>query len=155
MTTTDGENYTLNNLVLTADSIKFRQDYDWATSWGGTAFPTGSPSGADLAATAGTWDVTFKRSTGAYSFTPSSLAVNKFDKVSLNAYPNPTKTSWNITSNDDITSVQVYDMLGKSVYAKTTTSKELSINAAELSKGMYFAKVSTANGTSTVKLVKE
>jgi starch-binding outer membrane protein SusE/F len=156
MATIDGENYTLNNLVLTSGDIKFRQNNNFVDqSWGGTAFPTGSPSGSNLTATAGTWDVTFTRSTGAYSFT-TSLAVKNFKAASFKAYPNPTKNSWNITSgNDDITSVRVYDILGKSVYAKTASSKEVTVNAADLSKGVYFAKVSTANGTSTVKLVKE
>jgi hypothetical protein len=51
--------------------------------------------------------------------------------------------------------VQVYDILGKSVYTKYSSSKEVTVNAAEFSKGVYFAKVATANGTSTVKLVKE
>jgi hypothetical protein len=155
MNTIDGENYTLTNLVLTAGEIKFRQDYAWANSWGGTAFPTGSPSSSNLVATAGTFDVTFTRSTGAYTFTTSALAVKNFNAGSFKVYPNPAKTSWNITSNDDITSVQVYDMLGKSVYAKTASSKEVTVNAADLSKGVYFAKVSTANGSSTVKLIKE
>ena len=156
MTTTDGENYTLTNITLTTDAVKFRQDYDWATSWGGTGFPTGSPSGDNIPATSGNWNVTFKRSTGAYSFTASTLAVNKFDTVSFKAYPNPTNDSWNIVSgNDDITSIQVYDVLGKSVYAKTAASKEVTINASELSRGVYYARVATENGTSTVKLVKE
>lgn len=155
MTTTDGENYTLNNLVLTADFIKFRQDYAWTTSWGGSAFPTGTPNGSDIAATAGTWNVTFTRSTGAYAFTPS-LAVKNFDAKSFKAYPNPTRDSWNIVSgNDDITSIQVYDVQGKTVYAKFGASKEVSVNASQLSNGVYFAKVSSANGTSTIKLVKE
>jgi hypothetical protein len=155
MTTTDGENYTLNNLVTTAGPIKFRQDYAWDTSWGGTAFPLGTPSGADLAATAGTWNVTFTRSTGAYTFT-TALAVNKFDAKSFSAYPNPTTDSWNIVSgNADITSIQVYDVLGKVVYTKFSSAKEVSVNASELSKGVYFAKVSTANGQSTLKLIKE
>jgi hypothetical protein len=155
MATTDGENYTLNNLVLTAGPVKFRQDYAWDTSWGGTAFPLGTPSGSDLAATAGTWNVTFVRSTGVYAFTAVALAVKDFNAKSFSAYPNPTKNNWNITSIDDITSVQVFDILGKSVYAKKASSKEVSVDAAQLSKGVYFAKVSTAKGTSTVKLVKE
>jgi len=157
MATTDGENYTLNNLVLTDGPIKFRQNNNFVDqSWGGTAFPTGTPSGDNLNATAATWNVTFTRSTGAYSFTVTPLAVNKFDTAKFKAYPNPTRDSWNIVSgNDDITSIRVYDVLGKSVYAKTAASKEVSVNASELSKGVYFAKVSTANGTSTVKLVKE
>ena len=71
-------------------------------------------------------------------------------------YPNPTRNSWNIVSgNDDITSVEVYDMLGKSVYNKAASSKEVNVNASALSQGVYFARVSTAKGTSSVKLVKE
>jgi hypothetical protein len=156
MATTDGENYTLNNLVLTAGPVKFRQDYAWDTSWGGTAFPLGTPSGSDLAATAGTWNVTFVRSTGVYAFTAVVLALNDFKAKSFSAYPNPTRNSWNIVSgNDDITSVQVFDMLGKSVYNKAASSKEVNVNASALSQGVYFARVSTAKGTSTVKLVKE
>jgi hypothetical protein len=156
MATTDGENYTLNNLTLVDGPVKFRQDYAWDSSWGGTAFPLGTPSGSDLAATAGTWNVTFVRSTGVYTFTAVALAVNDFNAKSFSAYPNPTRNSWNIVSgNDDITSVQVFDMLGKSVYGKSASSKEVNVNAATLSKGVYFAKVSTAKGTSTVKLVKE
>jgi hypothetical protein len=46
-------------------------------------------------------------------------------------------------------------MLGRSVYTKATSSNDVSVNASNLSKGTYFAKVSTENGTSTVKLVKE
>ncbi|NDP26205.1 MAG: T9SS type A sorting domain-containing protein [Flavobacterium sp.] len=155
MTTTDGENYNFTNLMTTDGPIKFRQDYDWTTSWGGTGFPTGTPSGGDLPATAGTWNVTLVRSTGVYTFT-SALGVNQFDSKSFSAYPNPTRGSWNIVSgNDDITSIQVYDVLGKTVYAKNSASKEVSVNATELSKGVYFAKVSTANGTSTLKLIKQ
>ncbi|MFI0490489.1 T9SS type A sorting domain-containing protein, partial [Flavobacterium sp.] len=154
MATTDGENYTLNNLVLTAGDIKFRQDYAWDTSWGGTLFPTGTPSGTNLTATAGTWNVTFTRSTGAYTFT-TSLAVKGFNASSFSAYPNPTQSSWTITSGSDaITSVQIFDVLGQSVYAKTTSSNEVSVNASNLSKGTYLAKVATANGSSTIKLVK-
>lgn len=155
MSTTDGENYTLNNLVLIDGPIKFRQDYAWTTSFGGTMFPTGSPSGDNLNATAGTWNVTFTRSTGAYTFTPS-LSVTKFDAASFKAYPNPTRASWTITSgNEDITSVRVFDVLGKAVFTKFGAEKEVSVNASELSKGVYFAKVATANGESTLKLVKE
>jgi len=157
MSTIDGENYTLNNLVLTDGPIKFRQNNNFVDpSWGGTAFPTGTPSGDNLNATAGTWNVTFVRSTGVYAFTAVALALNDFNAKSFSAYPNPTRNNWNIVSgNDDITSVQVFDMLGKSVYNKAASSKEVNVNASALSQGVYFARVSTAKGTSTVKLVKE
>jgi hypothetical protein len=117
-------------------------------------FPAGTKTGKDIPTTAGTYNLKYNILTGAYDF-GTNLGVSKFNAKSFKAYPNPTKSSWNISSNDEITSVKVYDVLGKSVYARNSAAKEVSVNASELSKGVYFAKVSTANGTSTVKLVKE
>lgn len=155
LSSVDGINYTINNLVVVNGGAKFRLNNAWGGDWGGKTFPSGTKTGDNIPTSAGTYNVTVNVLTGAYSFT-NSLAVNKFDAKSFSAYPNPTRSSWNIVSgNDDITSVQVYDVLGKTVYAKNSASKEVSVNATELSKGVYFAKVSTANGTSTIKLVKE
>ncbi len=179
MTSTDGITYTLTDQAFLVDGanptpdpearLKIRDNHTWNVNFGtstgtdGSNYPdlTGTSQngvnggGGNIFIDYGTYDVSFNRTTGAWAFTLKSLAVNKFDAGSFKVYPNPAKTSWNILSNDDITSVQVYDILGKSVYAKTASSKEVSVNAAELSKGVYFAKVSTANGSSTVKLVKE
>lgn len=176
MTTTDGITYTLTNQAFLKDGgstdpeahLKFRDNGAWNVNFGtsggnGSNLPNlfdtaqngKNGGGGDIFIPYGTYDVTFNRTTGAWAFT-TVLGVNKFDQASFKAYPNPTRDSWNITSgNDDITSIQVYDVLGKSVYARTAASKEVNVNASELSRGVYFAKVSTANGTSTVKLVKE
>lgn len=154
LSTVDGENYTLKGLVVLDGLVKFRENHEWKNSWGGATWPSGASTAGNIPSVAGTYDVTFNRLTGAYNF-GTALAVKNFSAGSFRAYPNPTKSSWNITSNDDITSVQVYDILGKSVYTKYSSSKEVIVDAAELSEGVYFAKVSTANGTSTVKLVKE
>lgn len=155
MSTTNGIDYTLNGLVVTNGAAKFRENNAWGTNWGGVGFPLGTTSGSDIVTVAGTYNLTFNRTTGAYDF-GTNLGVNKFDSKSFSAYPNPTRDSWNIVSgNDDITSIRVYDVLGKSVYARAAASKEVTVNASELSSGVYYAKVATANGESTVKLVKE
>lgn len=160
LTTVDGVNYTKNNLVVTnfapGGGAKFRLNNAWAGGdWGGNTFPAGTKTGGNIPTVAGTYNLTVNVLTGAYDF-GTSLGVNKFDQASFKAYPNPTSDSWNIVSgNDDITSIQVFDVLGKSVYARTAASKEVTVNASELSRGVYYAKVATANGESTVKLVKE
>jgi hypothetical protein len=168
MATIDGANYTITRTLFATSSnsaptpgaaagVKFRLNNSWDTNWGGTAFPVGPTLGnnENIMVNAGTYAITFNRLTGVYNFgTP--LGVTKFDAKSFSAYPNPTRDSWNITSgNDDITSIQVYDVLGKVVSTKFSSSKEVSVNASELSKGVYFAKVVTANGQSTLKLIKE
>ena len=155
MSTVDGVNYTLDGLVVTSGAAKFRQNNAWSVNSGGSTFPAGTSGGGDIPTIAGTYNLKYNAITGAYDF-GTALAVTKFDASSFKAYPNPTTGSWNITSgNDDITSLQVYDVQGKAVYTKFGASKEVNVNASELSKGVYFAKVSTANGSSTLKLVKE
>jgi len=155
LSTVDGVNYTLNGLVVTAGAAKFRFNNAWAVNTGGDLWPAGPKTGNDIPTQAGKYNVKYNILTGAYDF-GTALAVTKFDAASFKAYPNPTRGSWTITSgNEDISSVRVYDVLGKVVYTKFGAEKEVTVNASELSKGVYFAKVATANGESTLKLVKE
>lgn len=74
LTTTDGVTYTISGLVIAptdgSTEVKFRQDHDWPINWGAATFPSGigTNGGANIPAVAGTWDVTFNITTGAYSF---------------------------------------------------------------------------------------
>jgi hypothetical protein len=154
LTTTDGANYSIINVALIADQIKFRSNNDWSQeNWGGVTFPSGP--GADLNGNivvdvAGNYDATFNRVTKAYAFTPN-LATTSFAKSNFKVYPNPSNTNWNFTSAKDvITSIQVVDMLGKVVATSTSTT----VDASALTTGVYFAKVATASATETIKVVK-
>jgi hypothetical protein len=154
LTTTDGANYSIINVALIADQIKFRSNNDWSQeNWGGVTFPSGP--GADLNGNivvdvAGNYDATFNRVTKAYAFTPN-LATTSFAKSNFKVYPNPSNTNWNFTSaKDAITSIQVVDMLGKVVATSTSTT----VDASALTTGVYFAKVATASATETIKVVK-
>jgi starch-binding outer membrane protein SusE/F len=156
LTTTDGETYTISNLVVTTAAsgggAKFRYDNTWSdVNSGGTSFPTATSStGDNIPTVAGTYDVTFTRSTGAYNFGPA-LATTSFAKSNLKVFPNPSNTNWNFTSSKEIiTSIQVIDMLGKVV----ATSASTTVDASALTTGVYFAKVATATATETIKVVK-
>jgi starch-binding outer membrane protein SusE/F len=156
LSTTDNETYTLNNLVVNAGICKFRQENNWdIPSFGGTDFPIGSNATNNenitvTAAQAGTYNVTFIRSTGSYTFTPS-LATTSFSTAGFKVYPNPSNNVWNfISAKEAIVSVQVIDMLGKVV----VTSNNTTVDASALNAGVYFAKVTTATGTASLKVVK-
>ena len=83
MTTTDGINYTISNIFLTGATnqiggisadywVKFRQDNNWTTNWGSTAFPSGvgTQGGANINVTIpGNYSVSLNIQTGAYTFT--------------------------------------------------------------------------------------
>ncbi|WP_293873761.1 T9SS type A sorting domain-containing protein [Flavobacterium sp.] len=72
--TTDNINYTLTNVELTSATgpstgIKFRQDHQWTINWGGN-FPNanGTQNGPNIQTVAGTYDITFNRTNGTYTF---------------------------------------------------------------------------------------
>lgn len=92
-----------------------------------------------------------------FSENPSAfLSVDKFNLSDVSVYPNPSENVWNIKSlSEEITSIQVYDMLGKQVLSIALNAIETKINNSQLTQGVYFAKLNTAVGSETVKLVKK
>jgi len=86
----------------------------------------------------------------------TTLGTKDFKIAGLNVYPNPSKNSWTIkTSNINMSAIKVYDILGKNVLSSTPNATEAVINGSSLKAGLYFAQIKTANGVSSIKLVKE
>ena len=77
MTTADGTTYTLSGFTFLAGEAKFRQDDAWTVNWGDTAFPTGTAlqGGPNIPVPAGTYSVTFNRTTGNYNFGYVSIGI--------------------------------------------------------------------------------
>jgi hypothetical protein len=82
------------------------------------------------------------------------LSNSNFELSSFNVYPNPTQNVWNITSKQNITSVVLFDVMGKKVQEVTPNATSLELNAAELANGIYFANVTSELGTKVIKLIK-
>lgn len=158
MTSTDGGiTYKLLNYEFVDGSAKFRKDDAWTVNWGAATFPsgTGVQDGVDIPVTAGFYDVSFNTSTGAYSFAPTlSRSDFQLGNAGVSIYPNPTTDSWNVSANETIVSVQILDAFGKTVGFNSGTSSVVSVNASNLSTGLYFAVVTTKNAVQTVKLIK-
>jgi hypothetical protein len=76
--------------------------------------------------------------------------------VSIAIYPNPSTGIFNLEFEDaTVKEIEVYTMQGRSVYKARVNSQTTSINLAHLSAGLYYVQATTAQGTGTVKLVKE
>lgn len=85
-----------------------------------------------------------------------TASTDDFSKLSFTASPNPTQDSWKIkTQNIEINSINVFDVLGKRVLSITPNASEATINALSLKAGLYFAQIQTANGLSSLKLIKK
>lgn len=169
-TSVDGVNYTLDGVVFDKAgrrNFKIRDNHSWSVQFGhDTSIPDPgtSPLSGTLTNTAtqdmwlepGTYNFTFNRVTFAYTISDATLAVNKFEVSKFSVYPNPTHDTWKFVSknNDKISSLSIIDILGKTVMSIKASSKEVSVNASSLSKGMYFAKVSSGDSVQTFKLLK-
>lgn len=158
LTSTDnGINFTGSNIALIDGSVKFRSNSSYAKAWGATTFPAGTAAlteQANILVTAGTYNVTFNRVTGAFNF-QDVLAVNQFGKDAVNVYPNPTNNVWNFASkNNTIETVSIADISGKTIFSKNVNALDFAVNAASFSNGIYFATVTSGKNVATYKLVK-
>lgn len=85
----------------------------------------------------------------------TTLGVNSINKAAItaNVSPNPVKNTLNINTNETLQKVEVYNMLGKTVLSSNSDSK--SIDVSSLNSGVYLINITTENGVSTKKFIKE
>ncbi len=87
------------------------------------------------------------------SFDGSNEGID-VDETPFSIYPNPVDNFISFASKEQITSYQIYDMLGKKIQSNVVNKKQ--IDVSNLSANMYFLNVSTATGkTHSVKFIKK
>jgi hypothetical protein len=90
-----------------------------------------------------------------YFSTSNTLGTKNFEIAGLNVYPNPARDSWTVkTQNINMSSIEVFDILGKNVLSLKPNASETTINGSSLKSGLYFARINTLNGSSSLKLIK-
>ncbi|AZQ44905.1 T9SS type A sorting domain-containing protein [Nonlabens ponticola] len=88
--------------------------------------------------------------------TQSTASNNDIAAAGFKVYPNPSSSEWNITSdNNDIQSIEVYSLLGNKVSSLDVETNVARIDNTGLAQGVYLAKVNTAAGSTTIKLIKK
>lgn len=89
-------------------------------------------------------------------FGAAVLSTADFSKSTYNTFPNPTQNSWTIKSqNKSISSISVFNVLGKQVLFLTPNTDEVTINGSGLKSGIYFAQIKTSTGVNSIKLIKQ
>jgi Secretion system C-terminal sorting domain len=85
----------------------------------------------------------------------TSLNSNKND-VRLQIYPNPNNGIFLVaTGNILAKTVEVIDVMGRVIKTETTQESSFYINISDASAGLYYVKVSSSDGSHTVKLIKK
>ncbi|HNP32388.1 MAG TPA: T9SS type A sorting domain-containing protein [Flavobacterium sp.] len=155
MVTTNGFNYTLANLTLTDGVFKFRKDNSWDINWGATTFPqgTGTQNGPDIPAVAGTYNVDFERTSGNYAFT-NTLSNSEHSISNLKIYPNPTNNFWNFSYTKTIDTIELFDMMGKTIQKFTPNAVQFQLDGSSLSQGVYFVKIKSGLDFSVQKIIR-
>ncbi|SHK44196.1 ELWxxDGT repeat protein [Epilithonimonas mollis] len=84
-----------------------------------------------------------------------AMSVTDINKNSFSIYPNPADNFINISGDNVITSVQVYDYSGKLLLNNPANSKKLELNISSLHKGNYVIKILSAQKSSSYKIIKK
>ncbi|HFA49180.1 MAG TPA: T9SS type A sorting domain-containing protein, partial [Bacteroidetes bacterium] len=87
-------------------------------------------------------------------FSYSNIASVRFEKTDFNIYPNPTSGRLEIVFPGNINGeIQVFNILGKSVFYKNINGVRADLNLSHLPGGTYFIGIDTKDGLATEKIV--
>jgi len=100
-----------------------------------------------------------------YSFDPnclsspssSVLSIGTLKTLEFSVFPNPTKNTLNIQSNERLKNIIITDMQGRIIIEKSFNDYNTSIDLSNIEKGIYFANIYDTNNKlrKTEKVIKE
>jgi type IX secretion system substrate protein len=86
----------------------------------------------------------------------TQLAKPDFIKDSgITIAPNPTKNTIFVKAKNTIKSLQLFDIQGRILQTSIENNKETTLDISGEQDGVYFLKITTTNGSSTEKIIKE
>lgn len=91
------------------------------------------------------------------SFTCTSLGIDEINKINgLTIYPNPAKNQLTVQSKAEMQSIRLFNLTGKLIIElKHTNATQRQLDINQLSSGVYFMEIRTANHREVRKIIKE
>ena len=80
--------------------------------------------------------------------------VKSIDNIKVSLYPNPVNNIANISADESIDDLRVYDITGRVIIQHTPNKTDFRLNVSDLSKGVYLVKINSGNREATTKLIK-
>ena len=84
-----------------------------------------------------------------------SLSSESFTQDSFRHYPNPVKDVLNLSYSAEITSVEVYNLLGQKMLSKAFNATETAVDMSTLADGAYVVNVTAGDTVKTIKVIKK
>ncbi|MDC8005151.1 T9SS type A sorting domain-containing protein [Aureisphaera galaxeae] len=88
------------------------------------------------------------------SFSDSVLDVSDLDESTITAYPNPMDNYWTVKANDALQKITIYNISGQVIKTQFPDTTQHMVDVSDLLSGIYFAKVVSLSGETTLKLIK-
>lgn len=85
---------------------------------------------------------------------PIGIGVEELEGKGFSAYPNPVQNVLNMSANENITSVSVYNMLGQEVYNNSINASNYTIDTSNFANGTYIVEVTIGAAVGSIKIVK-
>src|SRR5690606_37803798 len=83
---------------------------------------------------------------------PDPLGIDEFHSE-INIYPNPVSSVLNISANEPIKLVSVYNQLGQEVMASSHFENTLQLDMSGLPSSLYFVEITTDKSRESFKII--
>ena len=101
------------------------------------------------------WSNSAEQGTFALRLSDDGLGNDSFDNSNFTYYPNPVKNTLNLSYNQEISNVEIFNLLGQKVITNKVNANTAQIDMSNLSKGAYMVRVTSNDQTKTIKVIKE
>lgn len=85
----------------------------------------------------------------------NTMGIDEVNKTSVMIYPNPATDTMNISHNDEISHICIYDLSGREVYKQVIEDKSATITTSHLASGVYILNSYIGDKMDTIKIVKK
>ena len=84
-----------------------------------------------------------------------ALSISDYESFSVSSFPNPVNDTWNVSSADEISQINIYNILGKNVATFSPYKNTYSLDMSHFDSGIYLIKIVSSIGEPhTLKVLK-
>ena len=84
-----------------------------------------------------------------------ALSISDYESFSVSSFPNPVNDTWNVSSADEISQINIYNILGENVTTFSPYMNTYSLDMSHFNSGIYLMKIVSSIGeTHTLKVLK-